>query len=156
MPDARTRTCSLLAVLLASGVLLGACSAATPKTVDSPPASSSASASPSLGTSVPPATGPADWYPARGVVLAGPIEGEEDAVIPDIRPAAGSFVIYFVCAGGGAFSITVEPSKKIRYPCDDIPNSSQVLVDKDISSDLSVDVEGNAQWRLAVLDGEPS
>ncbi|MET8266113.1 hypothetical protein ACWD8I_21670 [Micromonospora arida] len=95
------------------------------------------------------------WFPAGRVLLAGPLAEQKEATIADVVPSGASFTVYFVCTGGGRIAVNVKTAAPLRYPCDGVPNRSQVFVDKGVSTDLAVGVEGEAQWRLAVVDGAP-
>lgn len=95
------------------------------------------------------------WFPAGRVLLAGPLAEQKEATIADVVPSGASFTVYFVCTGGGRIALNVKAAAPLRYPCDGVPNRSQVFVDKGVSTDLAVGVEGEAQWRLAVVDGAP-
>ncbi|MEU1749500.1 hypothetical protein [Micromonospora arida] len=95
------------------------------------------------------------WFPAGRVLLAGPLAEQKEATIADVVPSGASFTVYFVCTGGGRIALNVKTAAPLRYPCDGVPNRSQVFVDKGVSTDLAVGVEGEAQWRLAVVDGAP-
>nr|WTA67454.1 hypothetical protein OHB51_34365 [Micromonospora sp. NBC_00855] len=98
---------------------------------------------------------PTGWFPPGRVLLAGPLAEEKEATIADVVPSGPSFTVYFVCTGGGRIALDVKTAAPLRYPCDGVPNLSQIFVDKGVSTDLAVGVEGEAQWRLAVVDGAP-
>ncbi|KAB1922854.1 hypothetical protein F8280_17745 [Micromonospora noduli] len=108
---------------------------------------------PSQPTSTPEA--PTGWFPTGRVLLAGPLAEQKEATITEVVPSGASFTVYFVCTGGGRMALDVKAAAPLRYPCDGVPNLSQVFVDKGVSTDLAVRVEGEAQWRLAVVDGAP-
>ncbi|MGC4866756.1 hypothetical protein ACLQ3B_15135 [Micromonospora sp. DT53] len=98
---------------------------------------------------------PTGWFPAGRVLLAGPLAEQKEASIADVVPSGASFTVYFVCTGGGRIALNVKSAAPLRYPCDGVSNLSQVFVDKGVSTDLAVGVEGEARWRLAVVDGAP-
>ncbi|MEU8125745.1 hypothetical protein AB0B68_00840 [Micromonospora sp. NPDC049049] len=98
---------------------------------------------------------PTGWFPPGRVLLAGPLVEQKEATIADVVPSGASSTVYFVCSGGGRIALDVKTAAPLRYPCDGVPNLSQVFVDKGVSTDLAVGVEGEAQWRLAVIDGAP-
>lgn len=98
---------------------------------------------------------PTGWFPAGRVLLAGPLAEQKEATIADVVPSGASFTVYFICTGGGRIALNVTSAAPLRYPCDGVPNLSQVFVDKGVVTDLAVGVEGAAQWRLAVVDGAP-
>ena len=151
MRASRSAVCLALGMVVPL-LMVSSCIADTARrsAVPSGPASPTGMSQPS-----PTAEAPTGWFPTGRVLLAGPLAEQKEATIADVVPSGASFTVYFVCTGGGRIALDVKTAGLLRYPCDGVPNRSQVFVDKGVSTDLAVGVEGEAKWRLAVVDGAP-